>query len=465
MRYIYILFNCLLLSFVLNAQEKLNLQQCRQMAMENNKQRAISGKNTEKAAFDVKSSRANYLPKLSASGMYYLSTSKSEMSIPGGYLPTYVPDANGNLVPNIVPGTEANPVFKEYALMPDMPLELNLSKTFMGGVSLEQPLYAGGKISAAYEMSRIGEKIARTNQELTRTEVIIKTDQAYWTCIQVRELHQTALSYKTVIEELMRNVENAYDAGLKQRNDVLKVQVKLNEAELQLRRADNAIRLASMNLCQVIGLPLHTDIDLLDFFPEDSNSLSSLNNLPGADITGRPEYIMLSQMIDLKNHEIKLSRSDYLPTVGVKAGYNYWDGLYLNDDKLLSTGSFSAIVSVNIPIFEWGKGRNKVHAARVEKNIAELQRIDTEEKMTLEIVQAQNALDEAQFEVELTARSLSQAEENMRLSKNMYEGGMETLADYLEAQTTWMSAGTNYVNVRAKLELSKVEYLRAAGKL
>lgn len=465
MRPIYLFFSCLLLSVTLYAQEKLNLEQCRQMAQENNKQKAISVKNTEKAALDVKSYLANYLPKFSASGMYYLSSNKSELTIPGGYLPTFIPDTEGNLVPNIIPGTEANPVFKEYAFMPDMPLELNLSKTFMGGISLEQPLYAGGKISAAYRMSRIGEEIARTNRELSRTEVIMETDQAYWSCIQARELRRTALSYKSVLEELMRNIENAYNAGLRQRNDVLKVQVRLNEAELQLRRADNAIRLTSMNLCQVIGLPLDTNLELQDSFPEDVNNLSALNDIPAADITLRPEYILLSQSIELKNQEIKLSRSEFLPTVGVKAGYNYWDGLYLNDDKLLSKGAFSAIVSVNVPIFEWGRGRNKIQAARVEKNIAELNRLDAEEKMTLEIVRAQNALDEARFEVELTARSLWQAEENMRLSKNMYEQGMETLADYMEAQTAWMNAGANYVNVRAKLELSKTSYLKAAGKI
>lgn len=465
MRTIFLFFSCLLFPFASHAQEILNLEQCRQMAQENNKQKAIAGKETEKATFDIKTYRANYLPKFLASGMYYLSSGKSELAIPGGYLPTFVPDAQGNLVPNIISGTEANPVFKEYAYMPEMPMELNLSKTFMGGISLEQPIYAGGKISSAYQMSRIGEEIARSNQELTRTEVIMETDQAYWTCIQVRELRQTTLSYKEMLEELMRNVENAHEVGLRQRNDVLKVQVKLNEAELQLRRADNAIRLASMNLCQVIGLPLSTPLELQDSFPQETNPASEPESFPMADVTLRPEYTILSRMIELKNQEIKLSRSDFLPTVGIQAGYNYWDGLYLNDDKLLSKGSFSAIVSVSVPIFEWGKGRNKIQAARVEKNIAELKRLDAEEKMTLEMVQAQNTLDEARFELTLTARSLLQAEENMRLSKNMYEQGMETLVDYMEAQTAWMNAGANYVNVRTKLELGKTTYLKATGKL
>ncbi|MDH6356162.1 TolC family protein [Parabacteroides sp. PF5-9] len=463
MKYIVLFLSCYVLSVTVQAQQVFNLEQCREMALAHNKQVAISGRQTEKSALEVKAYRANFLPKFSASGMYYLASSKSDFSIPGGYLPTFVPDESGNLIPNLIPGTEANPIFNQYAFMPDTPIEFSLNKTAMAGVQLEQPLFAGGKIMAAYRMSQIGREMSQTNQELTRTEIILETDRAYWTYIQVRELHTTAEAYKEVVGELLRNVENAYHVGLKQRNDLLKVQVKLNEADLQLRRAENAIRLARMNLCQIIGFPLDTELELSGSFPE--NSRSALDELPGADIVNRPEYLLLSQQIDLKKQETRLTRGDYLPTVGLRVGYNYLDGLRLNDEKMVSKGGFSALVSVSVPLFEWGKGRNKVRSARLEEKMAELQRLDVEEKMTLQVAQAQHALDEAEFETELTSRSIQQAEEHMRLSKNQYDKGMETLADYLEAQALWQKANADHVNAQAKLEVSKTEYLKAVGQL
>lgn len=62
------------------------------------------------------------------------------------------------------------------------------------------------------------------------------------------------------MEEFLRTVSNAVEAGMKSRNDLMKVQVQLNRAELQLQRADNGVRLSRMNLCQMVGLPLDSDI-------------------------------------------------------------------------------------------------------------------------------------------------------------------------------------------------------------
>lgn len=75
-----------------------------------------------------------------------------------------------------------------------------------------------------------------------------------------------AEKYHNLLTELFKNVKSAHRHGMKPQNDVLKVQVKLNESELSLRKADNALRLAGMNLCHYIGRPLTAQIDISDDF-------------------------------------------------------------------------------------------------------------------------------------------------------------------------------------------------------
>ena len=82
------------------------------------------------------------------------------------------------------------------------------------------------------------------NETLTATEVILKTDQAYALVVKAKEMKTVADTYHAVLAELQKNVESAYKHGLKPQNDVLKVQVKLNESELGIRKAENALRLA-----------------------------------------------------------------------------------------------------------------------------------------------------------------------------------------------------------------------------
>jgi outer membrane protein TolC len=319
----------------------------------------------------------------------------------------------------------------------------------------------GGKISSAYRMARIGNKVAELNMELTRAEVIVKADEAYWTCIKTRELVKLAQSYRDLIESLLRDVENARDVGLRHQNDVLKVQVKLNEAELQLRRAQNGLKLAMMNLCFVTGLPLDADVKL----PESLEDAIAGELDIKRDYTGRPEYAMLEQQILLKEQEIKLTRSDFLPQVGLAANYGYINGLEMNGTKLLDGTSFSALVSVNIPLFHWGEGRNKIKAAEAEKEIASLQRENLSQMMELELAQAINKLDESLLEAEFTEKALKEAEENLRVSENRYKTGMQTLSEFMEAQSMWQNAYSQYIDALSRLQLNHTYYLKASGKL
>lgn len=461
-RIIYHLFLFAVISSpVIRAQQIMTLEQCREMALENNKQIAIAEKTNEKADSDVKAYKANYFPKLSLSGNYLLTNASSKLTIPGGYLPTFIPGADGSLVPNVLTTSPSGEtIFKEYAYMPDTEFRLKFNNSYTAGIRAEQPLYMGGKITAAYKMARIGHELANLNNNLTRNEVLVLTDEAYWNYVKVYELHKVAGKYKDVVNELFRNVQAGHEVGMMQRNNVLKVQVKLNEAELQLRKAENAMRLARMNLCHVIGLPLTTEIALPDSFESPDATIAYQ-----ADITQRPEYSMLNKQVELKRQQTKLVRSEFLPNVGVAAMYNYSYGIKMNDKPIIDNTSFGAVVSVNIPLFQWGEGRNKVRSARTEQKIAELKQADTNEKMELELVQAINNVDEANLEVSLTKNSLAEAEENLKTHKDMYEEGMATLADYLEAQTTWQKANADCVSASAALRLNLTKYKKASGKL
>ena len=139
MRFIILSIGLLLVFTPSRAQRQLDLKECREMALEYSKQLAIAEKQKEKAVWTKKEYGANYLPKLSASGFYLYHQKKQEYKLSGGYLPTYVPDAEGKLQPNVVigadgkpvMGTDGKPVFHEYAFLPDIPLSLSLRGVYI----------------------------------------------------------------------------------------------------------------------------------------------------------------------------------------------------------------------------------------------------------------------------------------------------------------------------------------------
>lgn len=448
------------LTYTLSAQELITLEMSREMAIKNNKQMAISAENIKMAGYSVKAYKSNFLPKISASGNYLLTTASLNKTIPSFHLPTYIPDATGQLVPNILTTVDGMPVFKEYAYFPGMDLSLKPNGTYIAGLRIEMPIYMGGKITSAYKMSKIGEEMARLNETKTRNDVIMQADVAYWTYIEMLELEKTARSYNKLVKQLESDVDNAYKAGMAPRNDLLKVQVKLNEVELELMRAENGVRLARMNLCHVIGLPLNSDISVDYSMDYELDKVT-----PFPDLIGRPEYVLLSKQIELKDSQVQLVKSDFMPSVGVAGNMGYANGLKLNDNKLLDNTSLSAVVSVSIPLFHWGEGLNKVRSAKAEKKVAALQRDELKEKMELEIQKSLQAYNESEARVRLTKRSLNQAEENLRESSDRFESGLETLSNLMEAQAMWQQAHSELIRANSAFRIAETGYLKAAGRL
>lgn len=455
----------------LRAQHAYTLEMCRDTALKYNRAAAIAGQTEAKAKYSERAYFANFLPSFSASGSYLYTNASFSKRINEAYLPTFSPDpATGQLQPNVVVlpngqpliGADGNPVFSQYAYFPGMDLGLRLSGAYFAGVGVEQPIFMGGKILAAYSMSQIGHDMAALSSSLTRTEIIVKTDEAYWLHLKALESKKTALAFKEVVGELLENVRHAEASGMRMRSDLLKVQAQMNKAELQLQKANNAIRLSRMSLCQVLGLPLTAEIVLSPDFPETENAAPALEEPEG---NARPEYYLLEKQVELKSQQIRLVRADFLPQVGVSASYGYLHGLELNGAPLIDRASFSALLSVKIPLFHWGEGMNKIRAAKAEKQIMEWQRDELTEKMNLEAQQARDRLSESLLEVQMNTLALEQAEEYLKTLRRQYEVGMESLASYLEAQTLWQQASLALLESKIARHLNETYYLKAAGML
>ncbi len=123
----------------------------------------------------------------------------------------------------------------------------------------------------------------------------------------------------------------------------------------------------------------------------------------------------------------------------------------------------SAIISLNIPLFNFGEGRRKIRGAKIEQEIALLKINEAEEMMQMEVKKNSNEWQEAMLKMEFAKQTLEQASENMRISKNKYEQGTILLADYLESQTAWKKAMTDYIEVKSECKLAQVRWKKAAG--
>jgi len=468
------------------------------MALRANRQMEKAQLQTRQREYAMKAVKANFFPNFKASVRDIYSTAKGSFSIEGGYLPTFTPGADGSMQPNVMinPATGmpvmgpdgVTPIFQQYAYFPTQELKYKVNNIIQAGISLEQPIYMGGKIRAGYAMSKMAQDMAQENERLTEAQVIVKTEEAYALLVRATEMHGVALVYDSLLQRLQHDVQAAKTHGMASHNDVLKVGVKRDEALLKVRQAENGLRLARMNLCQIVGLPLLTQ--LTPNGPSPSPSLAGreadtsdyqgdlvTTPLPSREGQGEspeePEMGLLSQrpevqLLDMKSklaeEKVRLERSEFLPQIGLLAGYNYLYGLKVNDHQLLDGGNFGALLNVSIPLYHFGEGRNKVRAAQMEAEQARVEQQDLMEQMQLEATREGNNLDEALLELDITAHSLAQAAENLRAAQKSYAAGMETLSNLLEAQTLYQQSLARQVEARCQVSLSAARYRKATGQ-
>lgn len=418
----------------LRAQQpmKLSMEQCRDMALTASEELKQADNRLRQAELDDKIAATVRLPKI-------------EGSATGAY---------------ILPDIEMTG------------MELAMRGTYMAGLTLTQPIYTGGKISAGRQMARLGRQIADQQLRMTRMDVLVDADNAYWSYIAVRRKVRMLESYSTQMDTIYKQTSSAVAAGMAIENDLLRIEAKRTEIEYQLQRARNGADLCRMALCNVIGAPLDTAIEPTDTtFNIESPTAMSL------DIARRPEVGLLEKQIDVNMQRIRDARSEMLPTVGLSAGYSYYGNIKLkgfadmgNGTTVPYTQEFRdgigiAMLAVKIPIFHWGESRKKMHKARYELDNSQLELQRNMRLMSIEAQQAVQNVEDGYRMIHTAESGLRQAEENLRVMRNRYAAAMSPLTDLLDAQSQWQQAQSNLIEAQTQYMIYRTDYLRATGQL
>lgn len=461
-----IIFAFLCFTSIAHAQI-MSLSECVDMALLHNKEiksaqwKVEQYKNTEWAM------RANQYPNISAQITDVWSSSKGNVTMD---IASPFTEFIGNKAESLIPSLATSEAWKSF--LTDMQgqltglnpiIDYSIGNVFNSMITIEQPIYMGGKITAAYQMGKLGHRMAKLGVRLTEDEVTIRVNEAYSLMVKAKEMTKVATKYDSLIHQIERDVESAVHHGMAKQADLMKVRVAKNKALLQIRQAENGLLLSRMNLCQIVGLPL---VSAIDVEPIVINATDILPPDRQATIINRPEFELLALKTELAGRKVKLEKSNFLPEVGVAVSGGYMHGVKMLNQTLFGNRPYAMVaLNVKIPIYHGGEAKYKVNAARAEYTQARLEQEDLNEKLELQLQMAANELDEAILEVELCTKSVDEAAEGMRLSTLAYSVGMETLSDVLTAQTEWQNAYATLIEARHQLLLKDMSWKRTAGLL
>ena len=477
-----------------HAQQVLPLHSCRAFALGNNKTLSSSRWQTDMARYTTKAAKTKYLPHVSAVGGYELTSrqisllskdQKSALSKAGtnatGALHNDITNALSNLAQQgvLTPeqatsfgnlfgqvggkiGEAVNHVGQKFVDA----LKTDTRQMYAISVMVTQPIYMGGAITAANNMARIGEELAQNNIEMSTQKTLHDIDQAYWTVVSVKHKKRLAESYLEVVKKLDDDVKKMIREGVATRADGLKVDVKVNEAEMALTQAENGLVLSKMLLCQLCGLDVDSNITLAD---EDAENLAAMGGDEPADrqvaMENRPELKMLQNSLDLSKQSTKVVRAAFMPQVLMTGGYLASNPNVYNGFERKLSGVWNVGVMVRVPLWNWMEGTYKVRASKIASAMVELEKDDIAEKIELQVSQSQFKVKEANRRLAMATKNVENADENLRCATLGFKEGVIQTTDVMAAQTAWLQAQSQKIDAEIDVKLSQVNLRKALGVL
>ena len=488
------------------AQQTLTLEQCRQMAIENDKNLEQARTKVEMAGYDRKIAFANYLPNVSGTGAYLYNpndvsiisdatsaTLQNMGTTIHGISQQYQQQVLNDITAYIqqLAATDPASAMKYMQLMQDPLLQTLLGKLsatdmsstinaigkdiddalhpdleniFVGAVTVQQPIFMGGKIIAANRIAKLAEQLSEAGYDQQYQQTIVDVDQAYWQIVSIASKKKLAEAYADLLHGMERDVNLAVQEGVATESDALQIKVKANEADMLKTKSENGITLAKMLLCKRIGLALGTDIVLAD---------EQLDRIPVATIgaeksmediyADRPETRSLELASKIYDGKVAVARADMLPKVAAMGGYMVSNPSLKNGFEKNWNGYWGVGVVVNVPIFHGFEAQNKTRKAKAEATLYRSQLEEAKDLINLQVTQLRKQENEALEKLAMAESNLSSAEENLRTATIGFNEGVINANTALAAQTAWLQAHSEYIDAGIELQMLAANLDKAEG--
>jgi len=453
---------------MLASAQVMTLDSCRNLALRNNKEIQQATLAIEKAGYQRKEAAAAYLPQFDLTAGYIYNSRKVSLIKEDQMLPTksfnpqtgeydynllidpstgYPMQVGGQYVPTTV------------ALLPKSGLTYNIHNLMGGALTVTQPIYMGGKITAMNQITGLAQQLAQEMRLSKVEDVIYNVDAAYWQVISLCAKQKLARSYVDLLQSLDNDVKAMVAQGVATRANQLAVDVKLNEANVDLTKVDNGVTLSRMLLAQLCGLPVNTMMTLADEGRDELDMAIAPSSYNLDEVFDkRHDVRSLELATKIFDQQVKVARSEMMPKLAAVAALhatnpNSYDGFENRFGAAFSVGA-----TLRVPLWHWGGLSNKVKAAQVDANVKRLELDEAKEKIALQISQAAFRYQEAFKTYEATKANLIQADENRRIADVAFKEGMGTLDDVLTAQTAWLKANSEKIDAEINVQMTH-EYL------
>ncbi len=323
------------------------------------------------------------------------------------------------------------------------------------GVSTGVNLFNGFYDTATLKKSRYQLEASDLDYDRARQTVVFNVMSTYLTLIEQREQIRVQEENLESERQLLAQIEEFTRVGARPISDLYQQQALTASAELSVIEAQRLAQLSEANLIQVLQLD---PFGAYDFeIPQMSNAAPvmqeyQLGNLLQNAFSRRADLQAGEMEIKAAEQDIKAARSNYWPSIGLRANYgsNYTTaderfGLW---DQLDQRRGGSLGLSLSVPIFDRFNARNSIQQARVQYDNAKLELQGLKHDVALQVRQAYLDYITSEKTLDVTEKQERSAELALQAAQERYNVGAGTLVELADARARYVTAASSRISAR-----------------
>jgi len=414
----------------------LTLEEALQMGKENNRMLRVSTSKMDAASARASEAHAMLLPSLKLEASYRRLSDVDPFQVNVPIFPT--PITIGDIVLN----------------------------TYATRVVLQQPLFTGFRLRSNARAAEYLAEAAAHDKESETLDVTLNVTNAYWMLYQTLETKKFADENVARIGSYEKDTENLMKAGMATRNDLLKIQVQLNSARLLQIDAANDVRVATMNLNNILSLPLETEMQLASSpaekrAPEDTVAPP---DLVSRALVSRPDLMAMHSRVEASKAAVSAAQGSFWPQLFLAGGYSYnRPNARYQPTRDQFKSSWEIGIQMQFDIWNWGATSYQSDQARASLQQSEYLFDQMKDNISLEVQRSYLNVQQAREKVNVARVAIEQAVESNRTTNDKYRNGLATSSEVLDASVALLQARTNLSGALVEYELASARMTRAIG--
>jgi outer membrane protein TolC len=327
----------------------------------------------------------------------------------------------------------------------------------IGQLNLTQELFTWSGWDA-WRAGKANVRAAYYSAQSSRGLVVLNVGTTYLRAIADSAQVDYAQSLLDTDKTLLYQAHQKHLAGTVANIDELRARVQYQTQQQALISAQNIFAKDKIALNRQIGLAPQQQIQLTDAAPYADLTAISLQQARLDAYSNRQDYQGLKQQIISAELERRAIKHERYPSLSFSGNYGI-----TGVTGLVYHGTFSAMGTLNIPIFHEAKFRGDADVAEAQVNELRSQMNDLTTKIDQQLRDSLLDLQTTQQLVEVSKSNVDLASTALDQSTQRFKAGVDDDLPVAEAQSTLAQAQAQYVDSVYRYNLAKLGLARNLG--